>query len=168
MPRIIALCSALFWTASFAMQAIGQSWMAPLETVSLHVLGMTLANALAAAMFVWMAITILFESDPESSDGVVRSAFSVAGGITLLGLLRAGVTPEQGTSVMPAVTFAALMATYAAIHAEKRAVQDAADDGELDEVRRAARHMARTAARTILFGRMAASGLGRMERDDAA
>lgn len=175
MPRTIALCSALFWMTSFGMEALGQSRMA-MAGSGLPEAALALADALAAAMFAWMALTVLFEASAEPSDVVIRSAFSVGGAVALLALVRDGAPGHGQAGIVPAITFAALMASYAATHAEKRAVQEAADDGELDDVRRAARRMAWTAAQTILAGRIGDAGpraglrpgLAQVERDNAA
>lgn len=165
MPRTIAVFAALFWMAHFAMQAIGHSGLGTAGGAALAPVALAIADAVAAAAFLWMVLTVLFESDPQASDVVVRAAFSAAAGALLLALLAA-TDPQR--SALPAIAFAALMASFAAIHAEKRAVQDAADDGELDEVRRAARLMARAAARTVAVGRIAGPERRRAERGDAA
>ena len=108
-----------------------------------------------AALFLWhLVVAFVGDSDfPGPADDVSSLAFGCAIALMTALLLFGAATPLQG--LLPAVMFqiAALSASYAAVHAERRKLSLA--PGEADDVRATARFMAAGAAHSSMLPRLA-------------
>ena len=167
MLRMIALFAAFYWMAVFAMLAVASAIgaAAPLLGGGIPVLferpgampalstAFLLGFAVVAALFLWCFVTVLAESTADDSDSVMRAAFGSAAGMLGVLVIASAAHPEPNLLPALSIQFAALMASYAAIDAEKRAVAAAAGIVAMDDVRVAAKRMARNAAHDTLLRR---------------
>ena len=163
MGRILTIVLSLFWTATFAVSAI--SWSAaerfvlgveaPEGWAAAGHLALGAGCAVTAALFAWLFFCALLDDGvvPGQADEVAYTAFAGAAIVLtatiLLGPLVGGGTESEAFSAM-----AALMASYLAVHVERRA-WGRPSEAHLVEIRAAARLMALGAAHDTLVARLA-------------
>lgn len=134
MHRILTFFLGLHWVAHFGILAVASAGLSSSGAPALGttappagfdaVLGtaMALGFGIAAVLFIWMLVTVLFDRRPfpGDTDDVARLAFAVATGMLTLLLFTGADEPVIG--LMPAVSLqiAALLVSYVAVNAERR------------------------------------------------
>ncbi|MGE0499915.1 MAG: hypothetical protein AB7I79_11720 [Rhizobiaceae bacterium] len=163
MRRSLTIVVALHWTALFAALAVVAGLdaesgtrsvslflgaAAPLSADTAGSAGLSLAFALASALFLWLVATAALDG---RAGGETRDVASVAivPGVFLIGLLTvtAAVEPMPGVYASLAAMFAALLFTHLVIGASSTG--EAAGEGRL-----AARAMAAQAAHRAMLPRL--------------
>ena len=116
---------------------------------------LAIALLVVAVLFCWALVETLLNvtTSPDTSDGVVRIAFISASGMLSLILIGGAAQGIKGLFMVVAVQLAALLASYVAMLAERRAAFATAVAAD-SEIRAAAHVMARGAAHGSLLSRI--------------
>lgn len=174
MPRILSFCLALHWTVLFGLLAARMAGafvdnsFEPLhsgpgallsQAASLALQGhfaavMALGSGLAAILFLWMAVTLLFDRRglTGDADDVARLAFATATGLLTLTLVAGTALPPSRLLSTVSLLLSALLVSFIAVRAEARAVAErmpGADAGEANP-----NIMALSAAHNSLLSRL--------------
>jgi len=174
MRHILTSFLALHWAAVFALLAficidgnrgvaaalgvlgvvVQDTRFADLENAAV-VAPLAVALLVVAVLFCWAFVETLVNvaANPDAADSVVRIAFISASGVLSLILIGGAAQGIKGLFMVVAVQLAALLASYVAMLAERRAAfaTAVAADGE---IRAAAHVMARGAAHGSLLSRI--------------
>ena len=162
MGRILSIVLSLYWAANFAVSAV--SWSAAERFVSgvgapdgwaaAGHLAIGAGCAVTAALFAWLFFATLLGDGavPGQCDEVAYTAFTGAAAVLTVTMVL-GAIMENGAGAGP-FSMAALLASYLAIHVERRA-WGRPSEAQLAEIRAAARLMALGAAHDTMVARLA-------------
>jgi len=174
MRHILTSFLALHWAAVFALLAficidgnrgvaaalgvlgvaVQDTRFADLENAAV-VAPLAVALLVVAVLFCWAFVETLVNvaANPDAADSVVRIAFISASGVLSLILIGGAAQGIKGLFMVVAVQLAALLASYVAMLAERRAAFATAVAAD-SEIRAAAHVMARGAAHGSLLSRI--------------
>jgi hypothetical protein len=164
MGRILSIVLSLYWAANFAVSAV--SWSAAERFVTgvgapdgwaaaAH-LAIGAGCAVTAALFAWLFFATLLGDDavPGQCDEVAYTAFTGAAAVLTVTMVLGTIMDNgTGTGTGP-FSMAALLASYLAVHVERRA-WGRPSEAQLAEIRAAARLMALGAAHDTMVARLA-------------
>ena len=174
MRPILTSFLALHWAAVFALLAficvdgnrgvagalgvlgvaVENTRLADLDNAAV-VAPLAVALLVVAVLFCWVFVESLVNAaeSPEGADSVARTAFISASAILSLILVGGAAQGINGLFLVVAVQLAALLASYVAMHAERRSVFAVAISREA-ESRATAHAMAKGAAHGSLLSRI--------------
>lgn len=115
---------------------------------------MAFGSGLAAVLFMWMTLALVFDRRGLTGDAdeVARLAFATATGLLTLALLAGMALPLSGLLSTVSLLLAALLVSYVAVHAERRAMPEPWQPPDAGEER--ASIMALGAAHNSLLSRL--------------
>ena len=162
MGRILTLILSLYWASTFAVSAV--SWGAAERFVSgvgapegwaaAGHLAVGAGCAVTAALFAWLFCALLDDGVvPGQADEVAYTAFVGAAAVLTVTMLLSPMI-GSGKHIENVASMAVLLASYLAIHVERRA-WGRPSKAQLAEIRAAARLMALGAAHDTLTARLA-------------
>jgi len=174
MRHILTSFLALHWAAVFALLAficidgnrgvaaalgvlgvaVQDTRFADLENAAV-VAPLAVALLVVAVLFCWVFVESLVNAaaNPDGADSVARTAFVSASAVLSLILVGGAAQGVNGLFLVVAVQLAALLASYVAMHAERRSVFAVAISREA-ESRATAHAMAKGAAHGSLLSRI--------------
>ena len=174
MRPILTSVRALHWAAVFALLAficvdgnrgvagalgvlgvaVENTRLADLDNAAV-VAPLAVALLVVAVLFCWVFVESLVNAaeSPEGADSVARTAFISASAVLSLILIGGAAQGINGLFLVVAVQLAALLASYVAMHAERRSVFAVAISREA-ESRATAHAMAKGAAHGSLLSRI--------------
>jgi hypothetical protein len=174
MRPILTSFLALHWAAVFALLAficvdgnrgvagalgvlgvaVENTRLADLDNAAV-VAPLAVALLVVAVLFCWVFVESLVNvaESPDGADGVARTAFISASAVLSLILVGGAAQGINGLFLVVAVQLAALLASYVAMHAERRSVFAVAVSREA-ESRATAHAMAKGAAHGSLLSRI--------------
>lgn len=158
MGRILTTLLSVYWTCIFAQDAITRLLPGSSTPFALQVSGgsigvaVGLGSALVATLFVWLLITAVLDVGvcPSGADEVSVLAFGGAVAMATIWLASGPVSSAAETTLLPG-----LLASYVAIHVERRTWLRLPEEQASIDINAAARLMALGAAHNSLLSRLA-------------